>query len=1334
MRGTLSRRPGALSSALLAVAVLAVGPGSGAVAHAQTTPALVLSPTSIEMPESTGRKKYTVKLSTQPAGKVTVAVESADTTVATVNVSSLTFTTSDWDDKQTVWVSAVDDDIANAQSRTTRISHTASGAADYQGLSGQVAVSVINDDATGLFANRSSIAVDENGGELEISIRLRSEPTGEVTVALTTADTGIATVSPASVTFDNTNWESDVAVTVTGVDDAISNPNWHRRTSLQYGISGADYAGVTKTATPVIVYDNDPYSFGDVDEGAEGNYKLAMYVTPAGPFTVSVESSDTTVLTIATPTISVDATNSGQYQTFRFRAVEDAVTGDRTARIRHSVSPAGAWLISIPDFIVNVVNNDPASVTVAPTSFPEPLKVRSTTEYTVVLDTKPGADVTVSLTVGDPSIVAANVEELTFGPSNWDTPQTVTLTGAGTTGGDTSISHSASGGGYDDATIASVAVTVDRPPASGSGSGSPPNRAPVFDRIFPYELPENEDGRRRPFSLGALPVSDPDGDEVTCVLVAGELTLFTIEPESGALQYVGPGEDYETPPREYALTVRASDPRGMEVDAALLVMVTDVNELPTAGDDRAATAEDEPVVIDVLANDTDPDGDRLRVESVSTPDHGTTRLAADGGVSYTPEANYHGADRFRYVVSDGRGGKATAAVKVTVGSVNDAPEAEEDQVTTAEDTKVTVDVLANDSDPDGDHLRVVKVSAPTHGTARIATDGTVSYKPEANYHGADRFTYSIADPGGLRAMAAVEVMVLPVNDAPRAVGVIPDQTVDEGGDAVTVDVAPFFDDVEGDALIFRATSSDREVVTPSVAGTMLTLAPWVYGSALVTVTAQDPGGLTAVQRFAVGTSDEPVRAVLSETLAAMTRSHLASARMAVGRRVSLGRQGRRGSSLNVSGRSVPVSPQAARAAADGLASGWLARPGRSPQGAGGAAPGAWAAPAPQPRAAGRYPGGRVRTHAAVGQAGDGGSGWLLQGSDFVLAPGSPAGGEADASRRWQVWGQGDLQSFRGAPLPNSGYAGDRWNGWLGVDTWLTDHWLAGLALSHSGSSGDWRTGSAEGRITTSMTAAHPYLLWSSGKTSLWAMVGGGRGAATNRRDTNGREGNSGTELRLGLVELRRQIASAAGFRLGLRGDAAWGEMTTESGAESVDGLTAAVRQGRVGMELSRPLVTAGGLMLAPFGEAHFRMDAGDGQTGNGLELAGGVRMSGGLLSLETQGRLLVVHAAEETSERGVAATLRVGDSGGDGFSLALSPRWGDRASGTGALWQDHLYQRHAGIRADDWWFDARADYAMPLPGGQRLRWFGSWEQSYHGNRFQIGGRLDLAALENHRPD
>ena len=837
------------------------------------------------------------------------------------------------------------------------------------------------------------------------------------------------------------------------------------------------------------------------------------------------------------------------------------------------------------------------------------------------------------------------------------------------------------------------------------------NRPPAFESSeHALELRENLDGSRQPVGLGTVAASDPDGDALTYELASGDLERFAVGSGDGAVRYVGPGEDFELEPNRYELTLLAQDPHGGSAEALVVVTVVDVNEPPALEDDEAATDEDRAVTVDVLANDTDPDGDRLRVESVSAAAHGTATVTG-GGVLYAPEPNYHGMDRFTYAVSDGNGGTAEAAVEVTVA---------------------------------------------------------------------------------------------PVNDAPEPVGAIPDQMLDEGGGEATVELGPFFEDIEGDALTFRASSSDPQVAAVTVAGAVLTLTPVVYGSAAVTVTAEDAGGLSAALSFAVGVGDRLVREVVGDTLAGMARSHLSSARMMLGRRASSGR--REASRVTVLGRRMPLGGESARTAARQMAEqmlwGWLPA---APGGVGGAAglgagplggfgaaglgagplggfgaAGLGAGPLGGFGAAGVGSGSGAMSGAAggLGLAGPGGVGAAGAlgglgpgnlgnpggfgshgGSGMAVPPGGPgslAGGlrsvvgfgggadplrasafllslgggedgdETEPGRRWQVWGQGDVQSFQGAPSEAAGYDGGLGTGYVGVDTWMTERWLAGVAAARSRGFGNWRTGGSQGSLATRLTAVHPYVGWSDGTTAVWATAGGGRGEAENVRG-NGRVGTSGLGLWLGLVEVERRLVESdrQGPQFGVRADAAWAELRTGAGDESIDNQRAAVSQVRLGAEVSWPL-RLGAVSLAPFGEAHARHDDGGGQTGDGLEVAGGLRLAAGRVRVDVQGRMLAVHSAAGYRERGAGLTLSVGNRSREGLSLSVSPRWGDAAAGGGALWQDQVYRQYVRDAArGEWGTDARGSYGMRMPGGGLLTWFGSFSHSLFGRRFEFGGRVGV---------
>ncbi len=182
------------------------------------------------------------------------------------------------------------------------------------------------------------------------------------------------------------------------------------------------------------------------------------------------------------------------------------------------------------------------------------------------------------------------------------------------------------------------------------------------------------------------------------------------------------------------------------------------NNNPQAINDSATTNEDAQTSINVLANDSDEDGDNLTVSSVNSGNNGTTAIV-DNQIVYTPATNFNGIDSFSYEINDGNGGTDTATVTVNVVPVNDLPVAKNDTATTNSDTGVSINVLANDSDVDGDNLTIASITPGSNGNTTII-DSEIVYIPESNFTGEDSFTYSVDDGNGGTDTAQVNVKVI----------------------------------------------------------------------------------------------------------------------------------------------------------------------------------------------------------------------------------------------------------------------------------------------------------------------------------------------------------------------------------------------------------------------------------------------------------------------------------------------------------------------------------------------------------------------------------------------
>ncbi len=228
------------------------------------------------------------------------------------------------------------------------------------------------------------------------------------------------------------------------------------------------------------------------------------------------------------------------------------------------------------------------------------------------------------------------------------------------------------------------------------------------------------------------------------------------------------------------------------------------NQSPVALADSAVTLKNVAVTIDVLANDYDPDGDPLTITQVTTPSTGSAQIILGKEIRYTPASGFTGIATFSYTISDGRGGTASAGVTVqvlagdTAPVVNNPPVAVDDFFEVMQNQSGTVNVTANDSDPDGDPLTVTSVGSPSHGSASIVSAHSVLYTPAAGFHGSDVFSYTISDGLGGTASANVYVTVKQAeNQAPVA---SPDFATTEANKHVDIDVLANDYDPDGDPL------------------------------------------------------------------------------------------------------------------------------------------------------------------------------------------------------------------------------------------------------------------------------------------------------------------------------------------------------------------------------------------------------------------------------------------------------------------------------------------------------------------------------------------------------
>ena len=334
--------------------------------------------------------------------------------------------------------------------------------------------------------------------------------------------------------------------------------------------------------------------------------------------------------------------------------------------------------------------------------------------------------------------------------------------------------------------------------------------------------------------------------------------------------------------------------------ASVTVTVTPLNDPITAVDDNFSVVEEIPTDLDVVANDVLVDeGEIITITITSSPSHGTISTSLPGmfdpgtttsfSLTYTSDTDYVGTDSFEYTLENTSSVSDSAIVFITItnGSIHDPIEANDDSTTTDEDTLVSIDVLDNDVNPDGNTLTLTILTQPTNGegNAVVNTADIVEFTPATNFNGAATFTYEITD-GFTTSTASVTVTVTAVNDpitavdddfsvveeAPTDLDVVANDILVDEGETITITITSFpshgtisafpstFVSATGGPTSFTLTyTSDTDYVGADSFEYTLTTANGDNDSAIVSLTITNdpanPDPITAVDDTATTAED-----------------------------------------------------------------------------------------------------------------------------------------------------------------------------------------------------------------------------------------------------------------------------------------------------------------------------------------------------------------------------------------------------------------------------------------------------------------------------------------------
>ena len=343
--------------------------------------------------------------------------------------------------------------------------------------------------------------------------------------------------------------------------------------------------------------------------------------------------------------------------------------------------------------------------------------------------------------------------------------------------------------------------------------------------------------------------SDPDGDNLTFSAASSDTSAATVSVSSGTLT-VTPKTGGTT-----TITATASDGRLTKS----LSFTVKVNRRPTTTgslSNRTVNVGASAFDVTVSGKFSDPDGDNLSLSASSSDTTVATVSVSSDTISVTPVSD--GTATITVTATDPGGLTASLTFTVTVndtGPANQSPTVSwtiPDQPLERNGPSKSVILSSRFSDPDDDMLSYSASSSDTSVATVSVSGGILTITPGAN--GTSTVTVIATDPGGLTAS---QTPTATVSQAPVTTGTIPMLVLAESDQSRSIDVASYFSDPDGEALVYKAVSSNSDIATASAAGSTVTVTRVAPGTGLVWVTAEDPGGLTALRSMSVQITNRP---------------------------------------------------------------------------------------------------------------------------------------------------------------------------------------------------------------------------------------------------------------------------------------------------------------------------------------------------------------------------------------------------------------------------------------------------------------------------------------------
>ena len=1257
---------------------------------AAPTVALSVSPASIAEDGGTAAVGAVLSHPSSEPTTVTVTAVANAYTVApgaggTIVVAAGQTTTTD-----TATITAVDNAVDAADNVVT-VAGTATNGHGVGAVTG-ASLTLTDDDVAAIVTSpqtsaTSRVRTSEDGSTAAVDVVLATEPTGDVRMDVASTDTAQGTVSPAMLTFTATNWSTAQTVTLTGVDDNPGVADGSQNYTVTLTVDTANTAdasyGALSAATiharnlddeaGVEVSIASGTTLMTTEGGGTATFTVRLLSAPEGDVTVPLRSSDPGEGTVSPSSLVFTAANATTAQTVVVTGVDDEVddgdepyrigTGDPSSPDDPAYNALGAG--DVAD--VSVVNRDDDTTPTVTLALTPSTIDEDGTASTVATVSENGGVATVTATLSHPSdeattvtVAATAVDPAVAGDFTLSTETTLTIAALATASTGT-------------VTVAAVDNAVDAPDKEVRVSGTAANARASADSavmaVTAATLTIADDDERGLAFAGAG--AEPEDFEGVLDVAEGGEVAYTVALASAPVGTVG-------------VAVAAGNP-----------------SLSVAPERLTFTAEDwnTPQTVTVAAQD---DGDDY-VNEASWVSH-----TASGG----------GYDEVSGSLPVSVAGETTVRVKAAAGTTTWVIEGRRVVVTVAAGVPegIEVDFAGVGSGP-AEAEPAMTVEGPAAVDAKVvarAADDGFNLGPEEVRTVVDVEVQDLAGVGLCLPVAAAVVAGLPEGDTGRlrllrydedawgvvgeeyrpAAGTAPGRVCAGGVDSFSpfasgyVDTRPVLDAAGlPEAFVWEVDEPVEPVTLPLATGGDCAggdcrggegldyrLAPQTLPPGLAF--DQDGSGSCGRPRTLCGTPTEEFAVTDYTWTATDVDGHRDTLTFTIEVEPARAKARARLKRLNES-----ILPEVSRASWD---SAMAAVAGRLESAAGGGASGA---------SGGGLAAALAGFVQANEQALEDDASWkeTLSGQSFAVALGGGesegAGPGAGLGRSVVVWGAGDRRHLS-RDEPWLGWSGDLSAFHLGADAAFGPGLTGGLGVSWFESRMDYVDRSddepVEGVHRSRMASVQPYLGWSSGEGSrLWASLGYGSGEIEIEDEAllerYGRQ-RSGSRLLAAAAGGAVRLTPAGATRVELKGEGQATRYEVEDNGDGrddlIEGLAVETQRLRVAVQGSREYVLAGGGRVTPSAELGVRWDGGDGATGAGGEVRGGVSWTGpGRLVLEAGGRWLVVHRSG-VEEWGLTGGLRLAPrANGRGLSLSVAPGWGEAGSGVSRLWEEGMAGR-----------------------------------------------------------